>query len=80
VGNISISLSRFAPELLDTHYGEEMWALYELGELHPDTELTGQFEFDERIADVDSVMQSIIDAREEAMIRQQGRDEAALAD
>jgi len=80
VGNITISLSRFAPELLDTHYGEEMWALYELGELHPDTQLTGRFEFDERIADVDSVMQSIIDAREEAMIRQQGRDEAAQAD
>ncbi|MFA6229529.1 MAG: PA4780 family RIO1-like protein kinase [Rhodanobacter sp.] len=80
VGNITISLSRFAPELLDTHYGEEMWALYELGELHPDTELTGHFEFDERIADVDSVMQSIIDAREEAIIRQQGRDEAAQAD
>ncbi|MEO7065182.1 MAG: PA4780 family RIO1-like protein kinase [Dokdonella sp.] len=80
VGNISISLSRFAPELLDTHYGEEMWALYELGELHPDTELTGQFEFDERIADVDSVMQSIIDAREEAIIRQQGREAAAQED
>lgn len=76
VGNITISLSRFAPELLDTHYGEEMWALYELGELHPDTELTGHFQFDERIADVDSVMQSIIDAREEAIIRQQGREAA----
>ncbi|HZX71726.1 MAG TPA: PA4780 family RIO1-like protein kinase [Rhodanobacter sp.] len=76
VGNITISLSRFAPELLDTHYGEEMWALYELGELHPDSELTGHFEFDQRIADVDSVMQSIIDAREEAIIRQQGREAA----
>jgi RIO kinase 1 len=80
VGNISISLSRFAPELLDTHYGEEMWALYELGELHPDSELTGHFEFDETIADVDSVMQSIIDAREEAIIRQQGREAAAQED
>ncbi len=76
VGNLTISLSRFAPELLDTHYGEEMWALYELGELHPDGELTGQFAFDERVADVDSVMQSIIDAREEAIIRQQGREAA----
>jgi len=80
VGNITISLSRFAPELLDTYYGEEMWALYELGELHPDSELTGHFEFDETIADVDSVMQSIIDAREEAIIRQQGREAAAQAD
>lgn len=80
VGNITISLSRFAPELLDTHYGEEMWALYELGELHPDSELTGHFEFDETIADVDSVMQSIIDAREEAIIRQQGREAAEQED
>jgi RIO kinase 1 len=80
VGNITISLSRFAPELLDTHYGEEMWALFELGELHPDSELTGHFEFDDSVADVDSVMQSIIDAREEAIIRQQGREAAAQGD
>ena len=77
VGNITISLSRAAPELLDTHYGEEMWALFEQGELRPDSELTGRFAFDTRKADVDSVMQSIIDARYEAMIRQQGREEAA---
>lgn len=80
VGNITISLSRFAPELLDTHYAEEMWALYELGELHPESELTGDFEFDESIADVDSVMRSIIDAREEAIIRQQGREAAEQED
>jgi RIO kinase 1 len=76
VGNLTISLARFAPELLDTHYAEEMWALFEQSELHPDTELTGHFTFDERTADVDSVMQSIIDAREEAIIRQQGREAA----
>jgi RIO kinase 1 len=80
VGNLTISLSRFAPELLDTHYGEEMWALFVQGELRPDSELTGYFEFDESIADVDSVMQSIIDAREEALIRQQGREAAAQED
>lgn len=79
VGNITISLSRFAPELLDTHYAEEMWALFEQGKLRPDSELTGHFVFDEREVDVDSVMQSIIDAREEAIIRQLGR-EAALAE
>lgn len=80
VGNITIALSRFAPELLDTHYGEEMWALFERGELHPDSELTGQFSFDEQTADVDSVMQSIIDARQEAIIRQQGREAAEQED
>jgi RIO kinase 1 len=74
VGNITISLSRFAPELLDTHYAEEMWALFEQGQLRPDSELTGHFVFDEGAVDVDSVMQSIIDAREEAIIRQQGRE------
>jgi RIO kinase 1 len=74
VSNITISLSRFAPELLDTHYGEEMWALFEQGKLRPDSELTGHFVFDEGEVDVDSVMQSIIDARQEAIIRQQGRE------
>lgn len=76
VGNITISLSRFAPELLDTYYGEEMWSLFERGQLHPHSELTGHFEFDRRTADIDSVMQSIMDAREEAIIRQQGREAA----
>jgi len=76
VGNITISLSRFAPELLDTYYAEEMWALFEQGELRPDSVLTGHFEFDDSVVDVDSVMQSIIDAREEAIIRQQGREAA----
>ena len=33
-------------------------------------------QIDERTADVDSVMQSIIDAREEAIIRQLGREAA----
>jgi RIO kinase 1 len=76
VGNITICLSRFAPELLDTHYAEEMWALFEQGELRPVSVQTGHFVFDEGEVDVDSVMQSIIDAREEAIIRQQGREAA----
>lgn len=76
VHNLRDSLGRFAPELLHTHYGEEMWALYEKGELQPDTELTGQFVFDQHHADVQSVMLSIEDARQEAIIRQQGREAA----
>jgi RIO kinase 1 len=79
VGNLTISLARFAPDLLDTYYAEEMWALFEQGELLPDSELTGHFAFDQNAVDVDSGMQSIIDAREEAIIRQPGR-EAALAE
>ena len=57
-----------------------MWALYEKGELLPDSPLTGAFVFDESAADVDAVMASIDEARKEAQIRQQGREEAALRD
>ncbi|MEO8742340.1 MAG: PA4780 family RIO1-like protein kinase [Lysobacteraceae bacterium] len=80
VHNLRDSLGRFAPELKSTHYGEEMWALFEKGELRPDTELTGHFVFDKRKANVRAVMESIEDARQEAIIRQQGREEAALND
>jgi len=78
VHNLRETLSRFAPELASTHYGEEMWAIYEKGELRPDSVLSGKFVFDKRRADVKSVMMSIEDARQEAIIRQQGREEAAL--
>jgi RIO kinase 1 len=80
VHNLRDTLARFAPELAETHYGEEMWALYEAGELQPDTALTGSFTFDEHIADVDAVRDSIEDARQEALIREQGRIEAAQED
>ena len=80
VHNLRDCLSRFAPELKDTHFGEEMWALYQKGELLPDTLLTGVFVFDENTADLESVMLSIDDARQEAMFREQGRAEAAEND
>jgi RIO kinase 1 len=51
-----------------------MWALFEQGKLRPDSELSGHFVFDEGEVDVDSVMQSIDDARREAIIRQRGRE------
>lgn len=80
VNNLTAWLGRFAPALLDTWYGEEMWALFEAGSLLPDTPLTGEFTADEREVDLDSVRQAINDAREEALIRQQGREAAAEAD
>ena len=80
VNNLTAYLGRFAPELLDSWYGEEMWALFEAGELHPDSELTGVFVHDESAIDVDGVRHAINDAREEALIRQQGREAAAEVD
>jgi len=76
VNNLTAYLGRFAPELLDTWYGEEMWALFEAGSLLPDSELTGTFVHDESTIDLDSVRYAINDAREEALIRQQGREAA----
>ncbi|GAB1595659.1 PA4780 family RIO1-like protein kinase [Lysobacter claricitrinus] len=76
VNNLTASLGRWAPELLDTWYGEEMWALFESGALQPDTELTGEFTPDAHAVDLDSVREAINDARELALIRQQGRETA----
>ena len=80
VNNLTASLGFWAPELLDTWYGEEMWALFEAGELRPDSELTGLFVHDESMPDIDGVRHAINDAREEALIRQQGREAAEQDD
>ena len=69
VRNMTDYYSEFAPELRDTHYAEEMWALFEAGKLTPETELTGYFEFDEREADVDTVLEEIKAAFEEEQER-----------
>ena len=76
VNNLTASLGAWAPELLDTWYGEEMWALFEAGELRPDSELSGSFVHDDSVPDLDGVRAAINDAREEALIRQQGREAA----
>lgn len=80
VNNLTACLGRFAPELLETYYAEEMWALFEIGELRPDSVLTGDYTPDERDIDLDAIRHAINDAREEALIRQQGREAAAEAD
>jgi RIO kinase 1 len=75
VNNIKATLGRFAPELLQTEFAREMWALYEQGELHAGSPLTGIVVREERPADPGSVMQVIDDAREEAIRRRLGREE-----
>ena len=80
VNNLTAYLGRSAPELLDTWYGEQMWELFQAGELYPDTVLTGEFTPDEHEVDLDSVREAINDAREMALIREQGRQAAAEDD
>lgn len=76
VQNITATLARFAPDLEDSHYAEEMWALFEAGRLSPDTQLTGAFVFDDSAVDVTAVEAAIEEAREEAIRRMLGRTQA----
>ncbi len=59
VGNMSAYFGQFAPELKFTKYAKEMWALYEAGELTPESPLTGEFDDPEEDADIDAVMREI---------------------
>jgi RIO kinase 1 len=70
VNNLRSTLGRFAPELLATEFAREMWALYEQGELRPDSPLTGVFALEESVVDPDDVMLVIDAAREEEIQRQ----------
>jgi RIO kinase 1 len=79
VANITQTLGRFAPELLETRYAPEMWSLFEQGELKPESKLTGTFATDESAPDVLEVIAAIDDAREEAERRQRGREESNVA-
>jgi len=59
VNRITAYYARFAPALRQTNYAREIWSLYEAGELHPETPLSGLFEEEEQAADVDAVMLEI---------------------
>ncbi len=62
VANLRDFFGRFAPELLATRYGEEIWALYERGVLNPATPLTGRFEAAAGPVDVASVLREVNDS------------------
>ena len=75
VANLRNYFGRYAPELLVTEYGKEIWSLFEAGALAPDTPLTGRFRRIEKAVDLDSVLQEIEDARfEEAARRMRLQD------
>nr|WP_170962250.1 PA4780 family RIO1-like protein kinase [Vibrio breoganii] len=76
VNNIRDYYAQFAPELLSTEYAKEMWALYEKGDLKPDSKLTGEFKEDETAADLDSIILEIESARAEELNRRERLKEA----
>ncbi|MGF1705229.1 PA4780 family RIO1-like protein kinase [Enterovibrio baiacu] len=76
VNNMTNYYGQYAPELIGTQYAKEMWALYEAGDLTPNTELTGVFVDDGSDADVDGLMAEINAVMEEARLRKERRLQA----
>ncbi len=71
VANLRDFFGRFAPELLLTDFGPEIWDLYQRGMLHPEVLLTGRFERKNGKVDVVGVMREIDDARAQEAARRQ---------
>jgi RIO kinase 1 len=59
VANMTAYFGRFAPELLVSDYGREIWKLYASGQLKPESVLSGRFTACEKPADVRGVMREI---------------------
>jgi len=69
VANLSSFFGRFAPELLATQFGAEIWALYTRGVLQPDTPLSGRFDGAQGPVDVAGVLRVVDDVRAEEKAR-----------
>jgi RIO kinase 1 len=69
VANLRDFFARYAPELLHTDFGPEIWDLYQRGVLTTEVVLTGCFERELGPVDMDGVMREIDDARAEETAR-----------
>ena len=69
VANLRNHFGRYAPELLDTDYGSEIWSLYEGGALRNGDQLTGHFQHDDLPVDLRGVLREISDAKKEEAAR-----------
>lgn len=59
VDNITQYYAQFAPELANTQYAKEIWALFEAGNLNPETALTGTFIEEKHEVDLNAVLDEI---------------------
>jgi RIO kinase 1 len=73
VENLAIYFGQLAPELLATSYGMEIWSLYQSGQLHPKSILTGCFEFVEKSVNINSILREINDTLKEEEARKLNR-------
>ena len=69
VANLRDFFGQFAPALLKTEYGPEMWSLYQAGLLSNETPLTGHYERAHADVDMQAVLREIDDARAEDAAR-----------
>jgi RIO kinase 1 len=69
VANLRDFFGQFAPELLATQYGPEIWSLYQSGLLDLDSVLTGRHQRAAGAVDLGGVMREIDDARDEEAAR-----------
>ena len=69
VANLRDFFGRFAPDLLATDFGPEIWQLYERGALTTATPLTGRFDRQNAPVDLRAVLREIDDARDEEAAR-----------
>jgi len=71
VNNMRRYYGEFAPALLQTQYAKEIWALFEEGNLTPDSILSGEFDDDSDSADVDAVLEEIKAVMQEELERKE---------
>jgi RIO kinase 1 len=63
VNNLATYFGEFAPQLLGTQYGKEIWKLYEAGELKVGVPLTGKVAADNRVVDMDALIHELEETR-----------------
>jgi RIO kinase 1 len=71
VANMTQYYGQFAPELLTSQYGKEIWSRYEEGTLRPDMALSGKITLSDQRSDVDAVLEEIKAVLLEEQRRQQ---------
>jgi len=76
VNNMTAYFGQYDPSLLITHYAEEIWDLFEHGNLHPNSKLTGEYEHNDVAADIATMLRVIEYAKEEEQERIE-REQAA---
>jgi RIO kinase 1 len=73
VDNLHHFLARFAPEKRRLPYAEEMWQLYQRGELTPEVPLTGRYRAAETKVDTSLVLDLIADAEQDERRRRSSK-------